>query len=148
VKKIIPIAQGMIVSIFFIMTAFTACSARKGFSGGPCMMGHGGGGTEHGGGMTGPGDMSSHSRHDQGSMSSHSGHEHGGVSQGQPMNQDQAKILVEDYLTSTRNPNLRLGDIFEEADFFEAEITTRTGDLVDRIRVDKKTGKVQSAYQF
>lgn len=169
-KKIMPIALATIVSIFFLMTAFTACSARKSFGGGPCMMGYGGGGAEHGEENMEPGDMSSHSGHDQASMSahsghgqsstgshdghqqtdmdSHSGHEYDGAIQGQAMNYDQAKILVVDYLSSTGNPNLVLGDIFEETDFFEAEITTRNGDLVDRVRVDKKTGGVRSAYQF
>jgi hypothetical protein len=63
-----------------------------------------------------------------------------------PMDQRDAKELLENYLRSTRNPNLKLGPIVDKGDRFEAEIQTRNGSLVDRIIVDKRTGSLQSAY--
>jgi hypothetical protein len=48
--------------------------------------------------------------------------------------------MMKDYLGSTRNPNLKLGEINDAGDAFEAEILTKNNDLVDRILIDKGNG--------
>ena len=57
-----------------------------------------------------------------------------------PLQEDGARAVVENYLQSTRNPNLKLGKITEHGDVFEAEIVTKDGSLVDKLIVDKSTG--------
>lgn len=63
-----------------------------------------------------------------------------------PMEEKDAKALVENYLTSNRNPNLKLGKIEDRGNAFEAEILTKNGSLVDKILIDKATGWMRSAY--
>jgi len=63
-----------------------------------------------------------------------------------PLDKEQAQNEVEDYLQSTRNPNLKIGKMEDKGNYFEAEITTKDGSLVDRILVDKDTGAMRSAY--
>jgi len=57
-----------------------------------------------------------------------------------------ARAILEDYLSSMRNPNLKLGEIKDRGDAFEAEILTQDNSLVDRVLVDKNTGWMRSAY--
>ena len=59
-----------------------------------------------------------------------------------PLKEEGARTVVENYLQSTRNPNLRLGKITEQDDAFEAEIVTKDGSLVDKLLVDKSTGNL------
>ena len=54
--------------------------------------------------------------------------------------------MLESCNQSTRNPNLKLGAIKDQGTDFEAEILTKSGMLVDRILMDKKTGWMRSAY--
>ena len=58
----------------------------------------------------------------------------------------EAKVLLESCIRSTHNPNLKLGAIKDQGTDYEAEIQTKSGMLVDRILMDKKTGWVRSAY--
>ena len=67
-------------------------------------------------------------------------------SQGKPLSKEQAKTLVENYLKSKNNPNLKLGDIADKEDFYEADILTKDGSLADKIQVNKSSGWVRSAY--
>jgi len=64
----------------------------------------------------------------------------------EPLDKDQAKQVVENYLNSTRNPNLKLGDIEAKDDGYEAGIVTRDDSLVDKVFVDKTTGWIRSVY--
>ncbi len=64
----------------------------------------------------------------------------------QPLSLDQAKTLIENQLRMANNPNLKLGKVTEEKDYFLSEITTKDASLVDRIQVDKNTGAMRSAY--
>ncbi|MCK8600518.1 hypothetical protein [Desulfoferrobacter suflitae] len=66
--------------------------------------------------------------------------------QGKQVTQDEAKTLLEDYLKATNNPNLKLGDMADRDEFYEAEIVTRDGSLVDKIQVNKNNGWFRSAY--
>ena len=62
-----------------------------------------------------------------------------------PLNEDGVRTVVENYLQSTRNPNLKLGKITEQDNAFEAEIVTKQGSLVDKLLVDKSTGWMHPA---
>jgi hypothetical protein len=66
--------------------------------------------------------------------------------QRQPVDEEQAKDLVEGYLKSTRNPNLKLGKIKDEGQYFEVEIVTNDNSLANMIIVNKDTGWMRSAY--
>ena len=65
---------------------------------------------------------------------------------GKPMDAKEAEAMMNDYLKSTKNPNLKLGKIQDVGSAFEAEILTRKNDLVDRVLLDKESGSVRSAY--
>ena len=66
----------------------------------------------------------------------------GGMSynKGQPVTKEQAKQLLENYVGSKNNPNLKLGEITDKGDVFEATIVTKDGSLVEQIPVDKNSG--------
>ncbi|HPI94063.1 MAG TPA: hypothetical protein PLT09_10370 [Deltaproteobacteria bacterium] len=63
-----------------------------------------------------------------------------------PVDKDQAKLLMERYIASTGNPNLKLGKIMDKDTYYEAEIVTKNGSLVDKLMVDKQTGWIRSVY--
>ncbi len=99
---------------------------------GPGMMGGGMMGRGMGHGMMGSGD----------------GPQYGPQYQ-QPQKQleeKDARGILEDYLNSMRNPNLKLGKIKDMGNAFEAEILTKDDSLVDKILVDKNTGWMRSVY--
>ena len=54
--------------------------------------------------------------------------------------------MVENYLKSTGNPNLKLGDIKDEGQNSEADVVTKDNSLADKILVDKNTGWMRLAY--
>jgi len=56
------------------------------------------------------------------------------------------KEMLGNYLKSTRNPNLKLGNIEDKGSYFEAEILTKDDSLADKIAVDKTTGWMRSIY--
>ncbi|MBN2245097.1 MAG: hypothetical protein JW755_04560 [Candidatus Aminicenantes bacterium] len=107
-----------------------------GYGMGPGMMGGG----MMGGGMMGPGMM--------GPSMMGPGYGYGPQYQQpqRPLTEQDAKTIIENYLRATRNPNLKLGNLKEESNFIEAEITTKDGSLVDKILIDKNTGGMRSAY--
>ncbi len=120
---------------------------RGGYGMGPGMMGPGYG---MGPGMMGPGMMGG------GMMGRGMGPGYGGQygpqygpqyqQQQKPMEEKDARGILENYLTSMRNPNLKLGKIMEKDYYFEAEILTKEDSLVDKILVDKFTGWMRSVY--
>jgi hypothetical protein len=63
-----------------------------------------------------------------------------------PLDEQQAKREVENYLKSTRNPNLKVGKIEDKGADYEVNIETKDGSLVDKILVEKGTGRMQPAY--
>lgn len=65
---------------------------------------------------------------------------------GKPLTMDQAKVLVENYLTTMGNPNLKSGKLADKDKYFEAEIVTKEGSLVDKLMLDKQTGWMKSVY--
>lgn len=110
---------------------------RGGYGMGPGMMGRGYG---MGPGMMGPGYGMG-----PGMMGPGYGPQYGPQYGSQkPLEQKDVKAMLENYLQSTRNPNLKLGKITEKGQNFEAEIVTKDNSLVDKILVDKNTGWMRS----
>lgn len=74
-----------------------------------------------------------------------------GMQQQQPqpqksLEEKDARTILENYIQTIRNPNLKLGKVKDLDYAFEAEIVTKENSLVDKIIVDKKTGWMRSAY--
>ena len=65
---------------------------------------------------------------------------------GKTIDAKEAEAMMNDYLKSSRNPNLKLGKIKDVGRAFEAEILTKNNYLVDRVHIDKATGYIRSAY--
>lgn len=66
----------------------------------------------------------------------------------EPLGKEEARGVAQRYLDASRNPNLKVGEIEEKDDVFEAEILTRKGgDLVDRVQIDRRTGWMRSVYE-
>ena len=65
---------------------------------------------------------------------------------GKPLEMKDAKTMMEDYIKSTRNPNLKLGKIKDKGDSFEAELVTKNNAPVDKILINKQTGRMRSMY--
>jgi hypothetical protein len=63
-----------------------------------------------------------------------------------PLTEKEVRAMVENYVQSTRNPNLKVGKITAKDTYFEAEILTKNDALVDTILVDKNTGWMRSIY--
>jgi hypothetical protein len=63
-----------------------------------------------------------------------------------PLDKNDARGMAENYLKSTKNPNLHLGKIEDKGDAFEANVLTKNNSLVDKILIDKNTGSMRSAY--
>jgi hypothetical protein len=63
-----------------------------------------------------------------------------------PLDKDQVQQEVDNYLKSTRNPNLKIGKIEEKGNDYEVDIETQGGSLVDKLLIDKDTGWMRSAY--
>jgi hypothetical protein len=106
-----------------------------GYGMGPGMMG---GGYGMGQGMMGPGYGSEPSRQFPNGR--------GQLQPQQPIDKAQARSMVENYLQSTGNPNLKLGKITDDGSSFEANIVTKDNSMVDKILVDKNSGTMRSAY--
>jgi len=62
------------------------------------------------------------------------------------LDQKDVKRILKDYLQSRYNPNLKFGEIKDEGSFFEAELLTKDNSLVDKLIVDKDTGRIRSVY--
>ncbi len=63
---------------------------------------------------------------------------------GQPLTADQAKAMVEQHISG--NPNLKVGKVNPKEGFYEVDIVTKDGSLVDKIQVNKQTGWFRSVY--
>ena len=62
------------------------------------------------------------------------------LNKGQPLTREQAKQMLDNYVSSSNNPNLKPGDVTDKGDVFEATIVTKDGALVEKIQIDKSTG--------
>lgn len=57
-----------------------------------------------------------------------------------------ARQLLESYLFSTGNPNLRVGSVQDVGPEIEGEIVTHSQEVVERIRVDTRTGALRAVW--
>lgn len=113
---------------------------------GPGMMRGGGYGSGMGSGMMGGGVMGSGQGSGMGPGMMGPGYDAQSPPSGKPLDIKEAKAMMEDYLKSTRNPNLKPGKIKDKGDAFEAEVVTKSNALVDKILINKQTGRMSSAY--
>ncbi len=116
---------------------------------GPGMMRGGGHGSGMGTGMMGGGMMGSGQGSGMGGgmMGGRGyGYDQPYAAPGKPLEMKDAKAMMENYVKSTRNPNLKLGKIKDKGDAFEAEVVTKSNSLVDKILINKQTGRMSSAY--
>jgi Spy/CpxP family protein refolding chaperone len=63
-----------------------------------------------------------------------------------PLGKKDAEKIVENYIQSTRNPNLKLGKIEDAGNAFRAQIVTKDNSLVDEVLIDKDSGYMRPAY--
>ena len=103
---------------------------------GPGMMRGGGYGSGMGTGMMGGGMMGGRGY----------GYSQSYAAPGKPLEMKDAKAMMENYVKATRNPNLKLGKIKDMGTAFEAEVLTRNNSLVDKVLINKQTGRMSSAY--
>lgn len=148
-----------IVGAALLLTGFSTLYAHGGWGSGcgwRAQSGHGGGMGHRGGGMHDGRGMGRHGRgpHHDGGMGRHEGHR-GNMpcpncpyanenAAGEPISLDQARSMAERY--AARNPNLNVGSVEEKDGAYRAEIVTKDGSLVDRMVIDKSTGRMNSVY--
>jgi hypothetical protein len=63
-----------------------------------------------------------------------------------PIDKKDAHALVQNYLDSTNNPNLKVGSETDKGTGYEFDIVTKDNSLVDRLLVSKDTAEIHSAY--
>ena len=59
---------------------------------------------------------------------------------------DQAKEVIEFYLTCHNDQGLSVGNIEEKKWFFEAEILDKDKKVIDKVIVHKRSGRIRSIY--
>ena len=64
----------------------------------------------------------------------------------EPLKREDVEENIQNMLVYSRNPNLKVGKIEDKGFYFEAEITTINGSLVDKLQVDKESGRMRSIY--
>jgi len=116
---------------------------RRGYGMGPGM--HHGYGMHRGYGGYGPGPGMMHRGYGPGQGYGYR-QPYGPPAQQQPFSKDEAELMVENYLRSSRNPNLKIGEVEEKDDHYIVDIVTKDGSLVDKYMVDKGTGWMRSVY--
>jgi Spy/CpxP family protein refolding chaperone len=63
-----------------------------------------------------------------------------------PLEEKDAEEIVENYIRSTRNPNLKAGNIEDSGNAFKAQIVTKDNSLVEEVLIDKDSGYMRPAY--
>lgn len=61
-----------------------------------------------------------------------------------PITKSDAQSMLQNYVS--RNPNLKVGTVQDEGTSFEADVTTKDGSLVNKLFVDKDSGRIRSEY--
>jgi hypothetical protein len=59
---------------------------------------------------------------------------------------EQAKQVIEFYLSCNKNQELSVGTVEEKKWFFEAEILDQDKKVADKVIVDKRSGRIRSIY--
>ena len=109
-----------------------------GYGMGPGMMGPG---YRMGPGMMGPG----WAREMNPSFSDRVNPQHMSRQMG-PLEKKDAAEIVDNYIQSTRNPNLKVGKIEDSGNAFKAQIVTKDNSLVEEVLIDKRSGYMRPAY--
>jgi zinc resistance-associated protein len=109
-----------------------------GYRMGPGMMGPG---YRMGPGMMGPG----WAREMNPSFSDRENPQHMSRQMG-PLEKKDAAEIVDNYIQSTRNPNLKVGKIEDSGNAFKAQIVTKDNSLVEEVLIDKRSGYMRPAY--
>lgn len=65
---------------------------------------------------------------------------------GQPLTKESATQILQNYIARTGNPNLKLGEVTETPNTVEGKIVTKDGSLVEKIVVDKATGRMNPVF--
>jgi hypothetical protein len=147
-KTIFVLAFAIVIGLTFSITEGNAQmgSGRmgSGYGMGSGMMGGGMMGSGAGQGMSSPRDGYQNNPQNGYQSNPQNGSQYEEFQK--PLGPKEARAILEDYLKSKRNPNLKLGKIKDDGYAFEAEIVTKNNSLVDRILIDKNTGGMRSAY--
>jgi hypothetical protein len=61
-----------------------------------------------------------------------------------PLEKNTARRLAENYVAG--NPNLKIGKVTEEDNYFMATVVTQDGSLVEKLMIDKETGWMKKQY--
>jgi hypothetical protein len=69
-----------------------------------------------------------------------------GYRQQKPLDEKEAKQLVQEFLDTSRNPNLKIGGIEDKGPNFVVDIVTKEDSLVDKVAVNKDSGWIRSIY--
>ncbi len=69
-----------------------------------------------------------------------------GIYDFQKLTRDDVAHIAEDYLAQAGNPNLKMGKITETEQEFRIEIITQDNSLVERLIIDRGTGRLNITY--
>jgi hypothetical protein len=111
---------------------------------GPGMMSRGGYGT--GPGMMGQGMMGYGGNGNYGMMGAGGDYAQRYGGHMGSLEEKDARKIVENYIRSTRNPNLKTGKIVDSGNAYRAQIITQDNSLVEEVLIDKASGSMRSAY--
>lgn len=64
-----------------------------------------------------------------------------------PVSRAQARRLVQDRLTRTGNPNLKIGRVTERNGEYVVDVVTRDNSLVEKIHINKNRGALQRSFK-
>ena len=123
--------------------------SRGGYGMGPGMMGPGmmsRGGYGMGPGMMGQGMMGYGGNGNYGMMGAGGDYAQRYGGHMGSLEEKDARKIVENYIRSTRNPNLKTGKIVDSGNAFRAQIITQENSLVEEVLIDKASGSMRSAY--
>ncbi|MFO8049679.1 MAG: hypothetical protein R6U29_11650, partial [Desulfosudaceae bacterium] len=59
-----------------------------------------------------------------------------------PVDKDKAESIMDEYLEARGDSNLKPGQIAEQDLFFEGEVLNQDDEVVNRVRIDKRTGRI------
>jgi len=65
---------------------------------------------------------------------------------GRAFSKEDATAMITRHLNVRNNPNIKLGEVTEQEEYYEARIVTKDGNAVDTLRIDKNTGWFQSIH--
>jgi len=68
-----------------------------------------------------------------------------GMNQGDPLTQEQAGKLLENYVLRSGFANLKAGEMVDAGDVYKATVVTKDGSLVEELEINKKTGLFRRA---